>query len=105
MYFLYFVNNPLKKNVALRFNKIKFPLPKKALCQVRLKLVQLFLKDILNFVNDIFEISLLSPLGEGRGPSFRIKFLLPTLPTDALCHVWLKCSDGFREEVKHVKSL
>ena len=35
-------------------------------------------------------ISLLSPLGEGRGPSFEIKFLLPTLPTDALCNVWLK---------------
>ena len=51
MYFLFFANIPLKKKpVALRFNKIKFPSPKEALYQVRLKLAQLFLKDILIFV-------------------------------------------------------
>ena len=40
-----------EKGVALHLNKLEFPLPKDALCQVWLKLAQRFWRRFLNFVN------------------------------------------------------
>ena len=43
---------PLEKGVALHLNNLDFPSPKDALCQVWLKLAQMFWKRIfLNFIN------------------------------------------------------
>ena len=65
--FLLFPNYlPFEKGVALHLNKIEFPSPKDALCQVWLKLVQCFWRR--RFLKVLFPQ--LSPLWEGFGPSF-----------------------------------
>ena len=50
--------SPLEVGVALHLNKLVFPLPKDALCRVRLKLAQWFLKGrFLKFRQCVFAIS------------------------------------------------
>ena len=61
---------PLEKDVTLHLNKLEFFSPNDALWQVLLKLVQLFWRRCLNFVNVFFGISLLSPLRNGRDHLF-----------------------------------
>ena len=58
---------PLEKGGALHFNKLEFPLPKDALCQVLLKLAQWFWRRrFLNFVNVFSVIRKYLPLEKGR---------------------------------------
>ena len=45
---------PLKKGVALHLNKLKFPPPKDAKCQVWLKLTQGFLKGIFFKMSSLY---------------------------------------------------
>ena len=71
MYFLFRYHLPLKKGGALQLNKLESPSSEDALCQVWLELVQWFWRW---FCQCIFAISLLSPLGKGRGSSFEKKF-------------------------------
>ena len=66
-----------KKNIInfmslffLLLGKLEFPSSKDALCQVWLKLAQWFWRRIFKSCQFIFIISQLSPLWEGRGPSF-----------------------------------
>jgi hypothetical protein len=62
---------PLEKGYPLHLNKIESPLPKNDLCQVWLKLAQWFWRRrFFYFLQCIFTLSLLSPLGEGLSPSF-----------------------------------
>ena len=62
---------PFEKGGALLLNKLESPSPKDALWKVWLKLAQLFwIKKIFKSCQFIFINSQLSPLWEGRGPSF-----------------------------------
>ena len=66
---------PLENGVALHLNKLEFPLPKDAFCQVcyMLKIGPVNLQEeIFKFHQYIFAIYLLSLLAKGRGPSFQI---------------------------------
>ena len=82
-----------KKCMALRLNKLKFPLPKDALYRVWLKLVRLFLRRrFLKFRQCILAI-LLSPLGKGR--TLRLNEIESFLSKDALWQVWLKLAQWF----------
>jgi hypothetical protein len=53
----------------------------------------LVLEKILQNVQSIFTLSLLSPLGKGLSPSF-VQFEHPS-PKDDLCQVWLKLAKWF----------
>ena len=60
-------------------NKLESHLPNDALCRVWLKLAQWYWRrrSFLNFRQYILAISLLSPLGKGRGPSIEKKLESP----------------------------
>ena len=58
-----------KITIIYHLNKLESPSPKDALCQVWLKLAQLFWRRRF-FRECIFTISYLSLLGKGQGPSF-----------------------------------
>ena len=84
---------PLEKGVALHLNKLEFPSPKDALCQIWLKLAQRFWRRFLNFVNVFSLFHNYLPLKEG-GALHLIKLKFPS-PKDALCQVWLKLTQWF----------
>ena len=78
----------------LKFNKLEFPLPKDALCQVWLKLAQWFWRRrCLNFVNVYLLLHYYLPLEKGM--SLHLNKLEFPLPKDALCQVWLKFAKWF----------
>ena len=60
-------------------------------------------KKIFIFSQCIFAISLLSPLGKGRGPLFEQNWI--NFTQNALWQVWLKLTLGSGEEDENVKSL
>ena len=63
--------SPLGKGQGLHLNKVESPSPRDTFCQVWLKLAQEFWRRrFLKVVNFFFIIFQLSPLWEGRGPSF-----------------------------------
>ena len=69
IYFHYFPYNiPLKKGVALHFNKFEFPSPMYALIEIGRGVLE---KKIVKFHQCIFTISFLSTLGKGHHPSFQ----------------------------------
>ena len=69
-YYYFVIISPLEKGVALHLNKYEFPLSNDALCHVCCnKSIGAEEKEF--FFNICFNISLLSPLGKGRGPSFK----------------------------------
>ena len=76
---------PFEKGMALHLTKIESPSPKNALCQVWLKLDQWFWKRFHLKIWYIFTILQLSPLWEGRDPSFEQNWI-PS-PGDTLCQV------------------
>ena len=71
--------------MALHLNKHDFPSPKDALCQVCLKLALCtwFLRRDCSSSSVYFAISLLSPQGKKRGPSFE----QPSIPFTQACFV------------------
>ena len=60
-YFHYFLS--FRKHVTLNLNKLNFPSPKDALCQIWLKLAQRF-RRFSNFVKVFFAVLQLSSLGK-----------------------------------------
>ena len=100
--FLLFCNYryiPLEKGWALHLNKLKSSSPKRALCQVWLKLVQWFWRRrFLNFVS-VFSL-FRSYLPLGKGGALHLNKLESPSPKEALCQVWLK-----GEGDENVKSL
>jgi hypothetical protein len=70
--FLHFCDYlPLKEDLALYLNKLEFPSPKDNLYQVWLNLASWFWRRRFSKVFQcIFTLPSLSPLGEGRSPSF-----------------------------------
>ena len=95
MYFRYLCNYlPLEKGRALHLNKPKSPSPKDALCQVWLKLAQLFWRRrFLNFINLFSLFRNYLPLEKGR--ALHLNKLESHSPKDALCQVWLKLAQWF----------
>ena len=101
-FFLNFVNVfsifrhflPLEKGGALHLNKLEYPSPKDALCQVWLKFAQWFWRRrILNFVKVFSLFRNYVPIGNGWGPSLnKLEF---STPKDAPCQVWLKLAEWF----------
>ena len=76
----------LEKSVALYLNKLESPLPKDALCQVWMKLVQLFWRGrFFNFVNIFSLFRNYLPLE--KGGALRLNKLESPSPKDALCQV------------------
>ena len=80
--------------MVLQLNKLEFPSPKNALCQIWLKLGQWFWRRrFLNFVNIFSLFRYYLPLERGGGFHLN-KFESPS-PKDALCQVWLKLAQWF----------
>ena len=83
-----------EKSIVLHSNKLEFPSPKDALCQVWLKLAQWFWRGrFLNFINVFSLFPNKLPMGKGRALHLN-KLEFPS-PKDALCHVWLKLAQWF----------
>ena len=95
MYSCFFVIiSPLEKAGALHLNKLESPSPKKALCQVWLKLTQWFWRRrFFNFVNVFSLFQNYLPLEEGG--ALHLNKLESPSPKDALCQVWLKLAHWF----------
>ena len=93
--FLLFHNYlPLEKGRALYLNKLESPSPKKALCQVWLKLALWFLRRrFLNFINVFPSYIIISPW-KRSGPFIWKKLESPS-PRNALFQVWLKSAQWF----------
>ena len=74
--FLFVVNEilTLEKGMALHLNKIIFPLPKNALCQVCLSLAQWFLRDNLEMLSMHFQFLTITCLGKGFDILYRTKY-------------------------------
>ena len=93
-----------ENRMALPLNKLEFPSPKDALCQVWFKLAQQFWRRrFLNFINIFLLIRNFLPV-KGRGLHLN-KFASPS-SKNTLCQVWLKlakCSS--EEEEENMKSL
>ena len=78
----------------LFLNKLEFPSPKDALCQVYLKLAQWFLRRrLLNFINVYSLFHNYLPLEKDVAVDLNI-FESPS-PKDSLCQVWLKMAQWF----------
>ena len=85
---------PMEKGMVLHLNKLEFPLPKDALCQVWLKLAKWFRRRrFFNFVN-VFSL-LLNYLPLEKGGALHLNKLESPSPKDALCPVWLKLAQWF----------
>ena len=77
---------PLEKGVALHLNKLEFPSPNDALCQVWLKNVALFSRGrFLNFVN-IFSL-ICNYLPFEKDMALQLDKIESPSPKDALCQV------------------
>ena len=82
--------------MVFQLNKLEFPSPKDALCQIWLKLAQWFWRRrFLNFVN-IFSLFHYYLLLEKVGALHLNKLKSPS-PNDALCQVWVKLAQWFWE--------
>ena len=81
--------------MALHVNKLESPLSKDALCQLWLKLAQLFWRKIfLNVFNRISNFCYYLPLEKGVAALHMSKLESPQ-PKNALCQVWLKLALWF----------
>ena len=72
---------------------LESPSPKDTLCQVWLKLAQLFWRRFLKFVNVFSLFHNYLPF-EKRG-ALHLNKLDSSIPNDDLCQVWLKLAKGF----------
>ena len=85
---------PLEKGRALNLNKHESTLPKDALCQVWLKLVEWFSRRrFSNFVYIFLLFRYFLPLKKSRALHLN-KHVCPS-PKHALCQVWLKLAQWF----------
>ena len=85
---------PLEKGVTLLLNKVEFPSPKDALCQVWLKLAQWFWRRrFLKVVNLFLKFPNYLPFG--KGVALHLNKLEFSWPRDTLCQVWLKLAQWF----------
>ena len=83
----------------LFLNKLEFPSPKDALCQVNLKLAQWFLRRrLLNFINVYSLFHNYLPLEKDVAVDLNI-FESPS-PKDSLCQVWLKLALVLEKKMK-----
>ena len=90
---LFCIDLPLEKGEDLYLDKLEFPLPKDALCQVWLKLAQWFWRRFINFVN-VFSL-VRNYLDLEKGETLHLnKFEFPS-PENALCQVGLKLVQWF----------
>ena len=87
---------PLEKGRALHLNKLEFPSPKDALCQVWLKLAQWFWRR--RFLNFVYVFLLFRNLPLENGGALHLNKLEFPSPKNALCQVWLNWLSGSREE-------
>ena len=75
-------------------NKLEFPSPKGALCQVWYKLAQWFWKRrFLNFIDVSLVLHNYLPLVKGM--AHQVNKLESSSPKDTLCHVWLKLAEWY----------
>ena len=89
IYFSFLLLYPRGTGLAIHLNKVEFPYPKNALCQVWLTLAQwLGRRRFLNFIN-VFSLFWFYLHLEKGGNLHLCKFE-STLPKDTLCQVWLK---------------
>ena len=112
IFFFYFVNVfllfdnylPSEKSGALHFNKLKFPSPKDALCQVWLKLIQWFLRRRFCYIVNVFLLfDNYLPLEKGGALHLnKLEFPLPRVLCAKFNWNW---SSGSGEEDENVKSL
>ena len=80
--------------MVLHLNKLESPSTKDALCQVWLKLAQLFRRKLfLNFVNVYLLYGNYLPLEKDW--AHHLNKLESPSPKDALCHVWLQLAQLF----------
>ena len=85
---------PLEKDGALHLNKLESPSPKDDLCQVWLKLAQLFLRRrFFKFVIVFLQFCNYLPLEKGR--ALHLNILESPSPKDDLCQNWLKLTQWF----------
>ena len=85
---------PLEKGGALQLNKLESPSLKDTLCQIWLKLAQLFWRRrVLNFINVFSLFRYYLPLE--KGGALRLKKRESPSPKDALCQIWLKLAWWF----------
>ena len=80
--------------MVLSLNKLESPLPKDALCQVRLKLVQWFLRRRFLILVHVF-LLFHNYLALEKGKALHLNKLESPSPKDALCQVWLKLTQWF----------
>ena len=84
---------PSEQDVALHLNKLKSPQPKKALCQVLLKLAGWFWRwffSIFTIISFYFAIF----LSLDKGLALRLNKFESPPPKDHLYQVWLKLADA-----------
>ena len=75
-------------------NKLEFPSPKGALCQVWFKRAQWFWKRrFLNFIDVFLVLPNYLPLVKGM--AHQANKLESSSPKDTLCHVWLKLAEWY----------
>ena len=85
---------PLDKGGILHFYKVEFSSPKKALCQVWLKLDQLFCRRFL--ISSMFFFFIFHYyLHLEKGRVLHLNKLESSSPKDAMCQVWLKLDQWF----------
>ena len=91
--------------MVLHLNKLEYPSPKEALCQVWLNLAQWFWRRRFFLISSIYfhYFVIISPWKRGGGFHLN-KFESPS-PKDALCQVWLELAQSSGEEDENVKSL
>ena len=85
---------PLKTGVALHLNELESPLPKNALCQVWLKLVQRFWRRRFSKFVNVFSL-FRNYLPLENGVVLHLNKLVSPVPKDALCQAWLKLAQWF----------
>ena len=84
---------PFENGWVLYLNKIEFPSPKYALCQVWSKLVQWFWRRFFNFVNVFSPFRNYLPLE--KSGALHLNKIESTSAKNALCQVWLKLAQWF----------
>ena len=86
--------SPLGKGHGPSFEQTWFPITQGCFVPSLVEIGSVVLKKkILKVGQCIFAISLLSPLGNGQGPSFEQTWILIT--EDTLCQVWFKLAQWF----------
>ena len=94
VFFLFPNYLPFGKGVALCLNKLDFPSPNDALCQIWLKLAQWFWRRIFLKVVNLFLLFPNYPYFRKGVALYLNKLEIPS-PRNTLCQVWLKMSQWF----------